>query len=354
MRRFYLASAVILLSAVSQDAGAQNRSAQKQFQPFLTRGETTWSISGGLRNNKTTFRSASDITGTVTPNIFIEDSYDDVSFIEAKANVRHIEPADILFIKGGIHADAEIRGGIIVDGYSQISAFAGDDRTLEANRQATNQLKGDAIGAQVSLGYQINLTGTPGYRAQKIMNTPTPRTAKGRMKKHRALQKALQSSGPYISVTPLVGYGIDQQNYVIEEGFEIIPDFEDTVFKADYITNWRGPFFGAEAEIKNKKHMMRVRSQYHDLSYDAVLTDHIGNSTWEQEADGEGITLNAEYAYALGEDYALTFEGFFQRRTTDEGTQVDSFQGADPVTVKLYELDDESHALRMGVRYNWD
>lgn len=352
--------AVILLFILAGIASTSPALAQglvskqkRQFQPFLTRGETTWSINAGLRNNKTGFATASDATGTATPNIQFEQTFDDVSFIEIKGKVRHVEPADIAFIKGGLHAEAELTGGLIVDGFSQLSQYLGDNRTLEALRRSTNQLNGDTIGGAVALGYQIHLTGTPGYKAKRILASKTPRTTRGRQRKREALRRALNDSGPYFSITPLIGYGVDQQGYRIEEGFELIPTFQNTRFDAEYITNWYGLFYGLESEIKNKSHMLRLRGQYHDLDYDAELKDNVAGDSFENEADGEGYTLSAEYSYALADDYAFTLEGFYQKRETDPGTSIQTIAGATR-TVRLDEVDDESNGFRLGFRYNWD
>ena len=354
MRRAIPAILIIFfILSTAQTSQAQNYYGKKKFEPFLTRGETTWSLSTGIRNNKTDFQSASDTTGNATPNVFLQAQFDDITFVELKGKVRHVEPVDIAFINGGIQAEAELTGGYIVDGFNLFSAFAGDNRTGVFVRQGTSALEGDAIGINASVGYKIDLTGTPASKARRILTTREPTTLSGKMKKRAALRKALRQAGPYISVTPLVGYGYDQQSYLVREGFEVIPDFEDNTYDAEYITDWYGPFFGLEGEIKNKKHMLRVRGQYHDLSFDAALTDNTDGSTIENEADGEGVTLSAEYAYALEDDIALTLEGFLQSRQADEGTATDSF--AIPAReVKVYELSDESQALRIGVRYNWD
>jgi len=339
---------------ISDSALAQSNYKQKQFEPFLTRGKTTWSVSAGLRNNKTDFSAASDLTGTATPNVRLQQTFRDVSFIEFKGGVRHEEPADIAFIKGDVMAEAEIRGGVIVDGFAQRSGYAGDDRTAETFRQYSNTLNGDAIGGNLAVGYKFHLTGTPGGKAQRISNARPAKTARGQMRQHRAMYKALDKGGPYISLMPIAGYTIDQQSYKIDETFETFPAFITFPSETLYVTNWYGPFIGLEGEIKNQKHMLRLRGELYDLTYDAELTDEGNNLDYTHEADGEGYKLSAEYAYAMGDDYALTLEGYYLKRATDEGTEDAILQGVTVPTVKLYEIDDESNALRIGLRYNWN
>ncbi|GEM_PF-2019529 len=349
LRRALLLCLSLFAAAVPAHAQTKNLR-QKQFEPFLTRGETTWSISLGARQNKTGFEVASDITGTVTPNVLSQDHLDDVTLIELQGKVRHVEPLDLAFIRGGVMAEAELTGGIILDGFAQRSIYAGDFRTNEVARASTNKMKGDAIGGSVAVGYQIHLTGTPGQKARNIVRSKMPGSYRDRMRKEQYLQKTLNEAGPYISVTPLAGYGADQQTYTIEEGFTLIPVFDEANFDTDYIANWYGPFFGMEGEIRNKRHMLRLRGEYHDLTYDARLEDHVAGTSLDNEADGNGYLLGAEYALALGDDYALTLEGFYQKRETDRGTH--NLSATD--TVLLYEVDDESQGMRAGLRYIWD
>lgn len=345
-------------------AGSNDR--QARFQPFLTRGETTWSISAGARINDFDWSRASDLTGTASPNVEADQTWTDVKTLEIKAGVRHLEPADILFVRGGIHMEAEVTGGLLVDGRSRLSSYDSDNRSDESTRQSFGSIDGDTIGASVAAGYKIHLTGTPGWKARNIARSPMPETARGRIRKEQALKKALANSGPHISLTPLIGYGIDQQTYHREDAFNHVAlgaPFNLPVgpfhTESDFITNWYGPFMGLEAEIRGQKHMLRLRGELHNLTYygkgiQPSRDDLEQDPSYDHEADGDGILLKAEYAYALGEDYALTFDGFYRQRESDPGIYALYPLNADPITARLNEANDQSQGIHIGLRYNWN
>ncbi len=348
---------VLLLAQGAAESYAQSKHTKRQFEPFLTRSETTWSVSTGYRQNKFDFNAASDITGTATPNISFEEEFKNTQTLELKAKVKHVRPADIYFIKGGIQLEAEITGGLIINGTEQGSGYAGDNRTLETFRQTSKNNGGDTIGGAAAIGYKINLTGTPGAKARRIMSSATPRTTRGRARKRKALNEALHTSGPHISLTPLVGYAIDQQNYHVEDGFELFPNTGPRDFDFDLTANWYGPFIGLETELKTRKNMLRLRGELHDLTFSGTEKDNAPTSTVrrvDDDADGTGILLNAEYAYALAHDYALTIDATHRSRDTDPGTREILLKSGGIITNRLNEVNDESLSLHVGLRYNWN
>jgi len=352
-----------LTAAASPALAEQKKSLRhKQFEPFLTRGETTWSIAAGLKHTNIEWNTTDGVV-----NIDDEQTWTDNQTIELKGNIRHLEPADVLFVRGGVHMEAELSGGITMDGRSRLSSYSGDNRTLESPRQTAGSVDGDAIGASVGVGYKIYLTGTPGWKARNIAKSPQPKTPQGRARKEQAIRRALEYSGPHISMTPILGYGIDQQTYHREDAYNHValgPPLNLPVgpfhTESDYIANWYGPFFGLEGEIRGKKHMLRLRGEVHDLTFygkgiePSRDEDLEQDPTYDHEADGEGLLLKAEYAYALGENYAITFDGMYRERETDAGTYKIYPRDADEFSKTLNEVLDDSYAAHIGLRYNWD
>lgn len=356
----------LLASAVAGPAHAQNKDRQKRFEPFLTRSETTWSVGVGARINDFRWDIANDITGTTSPNIAHEQTWTDVKTIDIKAGVRHVEPMDIFFVRGGVQMEAELTGGLSVDGRSLFSTYDDDNRTNESTRQSFGSISGDSIGASAAVGYKIHLTGTPGWKPRNIQRAPLPKSRQARMAKEIALQKALRTSGPHISFTPLLGYAADQQTYHREDAFNHIdlPLLPLGVgpfhTESDLIANWYGPFIGLEGEIRTAKHMFRLRGELHDLTYygkgiePSRADDFEQDPSYDHEADGEGLLLKAEYAYALGDDYALTFDAFYRERETDPGTYTVYPRTGNESSTRLNGATDEAQGLHVGLRYNWN
>jgi len=175
-------------------AYAQSGYERRKFRPFLTRDNTEATISIGVRRNNFDFNIASDLSGTATPNILSELTWENIMLIELKAKVKHVEPANIYFIRGGVQLEGEVRGGVVASGDNQDSDWFGDNRTLEFSRSDNDASEGYAIGGTVDVGYKFNLTGP--YRQTRDMNGNV-------------------SSNTRVSLAPLIGYGWDRQEYRI-------------------------------------------------------------------------------------------------------------------------------------------
>ncbi len=328
----------------------------KDFQPFLTRGDTTWGFTVGARVNNFDWNIASDATGTATPNILSELEWRDVVLLEGEAEIRHEEPLDIFFIEGGLHLEGSINAGLPVSGENQDSDFNGDDRTDEFSRTIADT-GGYSVGGKAAVGYRIYLTGDPSRRAVAIARNAKAR----RERKAHAIKKATNKAIPAITMTPLAGYSVQQQRYSMSDVVREIPaggilGVRD--FDAHYLATWYGPFIGLEADISGKKNMVRLRGEYHYLDFYGEgfwrgRTVFRQDPSYKHEANGDGFLMNAEYAYALDDDYALTVDAMYNLREAEYGIDRTYFVDNDTALIRLNEVNDESYALRLGLRYDW-
>lgn len=357
---------VALLSTLAAGTARAESSLKKEFKPFLTRGESTWALSAGVRRNDMDWNIATDPTGTTTPNILSELTWSDVTLLEIKGEVRHDEPLDIGAITGDLHLEAQATGGLTVAGDNQDSDYLGDNRTGEFSRSSNSGSEGSAFGGKLAVGYRIALTGDPARKARAIAKSRMPRTERERALRMQAYRKALKNAGPSVSLTPLLGYGWDQQTYRMTDGNQTVETVGVTLplgpfsgLDSEYTTEWYGPFIGAEAEIAGKKNRLRLRGEYHDLTYHGegiwnLRTTFLQDPSFTHDADGTGLLLNAQYAYALSERNALTLDGMYQKREATDGTDTLYLNtGAGTSTTRLNEVNDSSYALRVGLRRDW-
>lgn len=359
---------MLLTGAIaSQTADAQTRF-QDNFRPFLTRGETSWELDVGLRMNQFDWNIASDITGTQTPNILSEVTWEDVMLVESRGEIRHVEPMNIGAIQGGLHLEGGVSVGVPLGGDNVTEDYLDDNRTTKFSQTDNKGSRGYAIGASAAVGYKIMLTGDTTRRARAIAKSPMPKSAHARARKAKELTKALRNSSPAVSLTPLLGYKWSEQNYKITGGsqtFDLIGaggflgDLSNDGLDSEYTAEWYGPFLGIEGEIAGKTHMLRMRGEYQAAEYYAegmwnLRTDYRQDPSFDQEADGDGYLLAAEYSYALDPDYALTVDAMYHMRTAEDGTSTFHFTtpGGD-TTTRLNEVNDKSYALRLGFRHDW-
>ncbi len=323
--------ALLLTTAVSYPACAEV--ARKKYVPFLTRGDTSISLGAGIRNNNFDFNIASDITGNSTPNVASELQWEDIRIFEGTANIRHIQPVEIPYLRGAVHIEGTAKAGMVTSGDVQDSDFLGDDRTQEFSRSNNAADDGYSLGLSAAIGYRFDVT---------------PESMR-------------RSSGQsYLSLTPLAGYGWDRQVYTMMDGYQTIPHQGAFAgLDSEYQADWFGPFLGLEAEWQKSRHLLRVRGEYHDLEFEGegiwnLRPDFRQDPSFAQEGDGDGYRLDAEYAYAINPNYVLTVNGAYQQRNVEDGiTHFYLSNNAQAAPQKLNEANDKSSEVRLGVRYHW-
>jgi len=326
-------------------AYAQSGYERRKFRPFLTRDDTEATISVGVRRNNFNWNIASDLSGTATPNILSELTWEDILLIEFKGKVKHVEPADIYFIHGGVQLEAEVTGGIVASGDNQDSDWFGDNRTLEFSRSNNDASEGYAIGGTVDVGYKFRLIGS---------SRPTI-DINGNVSSHTR-----------VSLAPLIGYGWDRQEYRMVGGVQTIGTLGITPPTGSilsdngtkYVADWYGPFLGMEATFEGIKDTLRLRGEYHDLTY-------YGEGFWRgrptfkqdpsftQEGDGDGYLINAEYAHMIDAHYAFTIDATYQQRSIEGGLDTLFFTDGTIIKTFMPEVNDESQAIHLGLRYKW-
>jgi len=356
--------ALLLFIGAMNTSHAQTTSGS-DFKPFLTRGETTWAVQGGIRQNTFDWNIASDETGAATPNILSELTWRDLTILEVEGEVRHEEPLDIYKLKGGLHLEAKLKLGYPITGENQDSDYFGDNRTQEFSRTIGDADGGYAVGAKAAVGYKMYLTGAPGKRARDIRRSKVPLTASGRLRRLKHYRESLDDATPVVTLTPLLGYTVDQQDYRMknntqrsDSGFGPLGPIGAEDFDWHYLANWYGPFIGLETEIKGRKNAVKLRGEYQNLDFYGEgfwrgRGDFRQDPSYRHEVDADGILLNAEYAYALGEDYALIIDGEYHARDGTGGIDRTYFVDNSTSTIRLNEVNDQSYGLHAGVRYNW-
>ncbi|MGB0664818.1 MAG: hypothetical protein ACPGMR_13640 [Pontibacterium sp.] len=232
---------------------------------------------------------ASDITGTQTPNVISELTWDNLQL--GYIAIDSEKP----FLKG---SPLVIRGryqlGLAFSGDNQDSDYDGDNRTLEFSRSNNK-----------SAGYTSDLTFGVGYR--------------------------LESRNGNFAVTPNVGYSNNLQHFSITDGYQTINTRTgatgpfsglDSVFES----RWFGPYVG-----------LKVDSQLNDLwlqlSLDYMFADYYAYGDWNLRSDlqhpksfehfstGTAIKGGLKATYApRNSDFEVSLEYALQHYVLDPGT----------------------------------
>lgn len=324
-----LLAALIIIPLPAAQAEPSTRG-RNNFQPFLTRPRTTLDVSGGLSRSDMNFTIAGDSQGA-NPNIAEDFKWKGVKTIEAEARLRHYRPASKGPLRGDLQLEANLRGGLGLDGSVDGASYLGDNRTLQIGGITADADSGYTLGAQAALGYRFNI-------AQRIR--PTTRS--------------------FLTLAPLIGYGWEKEQFKLE-GFQVfpVPVPPAPYYKSEYNAQWHGPFIGLEAQWEHNRHMLTLRGEYHRLNYK-------GDAEWDlspglqqdpsfehDSSDGSARKIMFEYGYAIDSRYEFVLNLSHIERESGSGSEtVFPLNGA-PIKRRLNEARHDTQSIRAGLKYHW-
>ena len=177
------------------------------FEPAL-------SLSTGLRSDNLDWNIASNATGTSTPNILSELTWDDLKIYQLALAfesrfARAANGQKVLFMR------AKASYGWIYDGKNQDSDYLGDNRTLEFSRSNNSADDGEVWDGSIGFGPRFTFATN------------------------------------HLEMMPLVGYSYHAQHLTITEGFQTVPPLGSfSGLDSSYDTEWYGPWVGLDFTLK--------------------------------------------------------------------------------------------------------
>ncbi len=285
---------------------------------------TTFALSSGYRRDNLQFSIAGNEQGT-SPNILSELTWSDIQSmqIQGKGEVVLINH----FVFEGSAAYARIFAGD-----NQDSDYYSDDRTDEFSRSNNSSNKGDMRDFSGGLGFRIDFASLLG-----------------------------DSSLERLSITPLVGYALNEQNLKMQDGFQTIPAFASGFFdglNSTYETQWEGPWVGTELQAKVQGLSGILRFEYHKTDYYAqadwnLRDDFAHPKSYEHIADSRGYVIKAGLGYELTMNWTLNFGLDYYRFKTDRGVDRTFFSDGTSDVTQLNVVKWDSLSLNAGLQFNF-
>lgn len=285
-------------------------------------------LTAGYRTGELQWNVAEDITGTLTPNVLSELTWEDLDIHQATLAAR-LRPGGDWYI----HGSATL--GSVEDGENQDSDYDGNNRTLEYSR-SDNVVEGDEVwDVSAAVGYTFYaLNGVSGRRAQ---------------------------------ITPLIGYSRHKQNLRITDAVQTVsvPSPEHPVppigpfpgLDTTYHAKWDGPWVGVELVAEGwRKTELLARLEYHRVDYYGegnwnLRGDLAHPKSFEHTADGKGLYGQLGVRYALRRQGYLLASVNAQAWETDPGTdRIFAANGTQGKT-RLNEVTWESWSVNLGVSF---
>jgi hypothetical protein len=259
MKKLFVVSLIMLSFSVGLLAGS----------PDAAETKTNLEFGAGYRVDNLDWNIASDITGTVTPNIMSELTWSDVEIFQLKAGIRSL-------INRAFYLRGSLGYGSVFDGDNQDSDFSGDNRTNEWSRSNNSTNDGNVVDATLGIGYQFNV-------------------ASGRLK-----------------LIPLVGYSYSDQYYNITDGVQTVSEPSLKPLGADdpqplgpfpglnstYEAEWWGPWLGIDLLFDaNEKLKLFGGFEYHWADYHGEADWNLRSEfahpvSFEHDADGTGMLMS--------------------------------------------------------------
>lgn len=280
--------------------------------------ETKFDLSAGYRTDKLNWNMASDLSGTTTPNILSELTWDSLHIAQLSGGLQ-LTGAD------GLHFRATADYGWIYDGRNQDSDYLGNNRTLEFSRTNNDTVDDDVWDLSLALGYRFR------YAAE---------------------------NGTATYLIPLVGYSRHEQNLRITNANQTIPATGsipgvNSTYQSRWEGNWLGVEFLTDAP-SNINAYFRLEYHWADFSAEAnwnLRTDLEHPRSFEQEADGTGTVISlgfltvpqsSRWSFRVGLD--------FQRWATDPGVNQVYFTDGTVAATRLNRVEWKSWALSLGLQ----
>lgn len=264
-------------------------------------GELQWSI-------------ASDISGTVTPNILSELTYADIEYetFETDGTLR--------FNRGflsGFQLEAYFLAGEASGGRNQDSDYDGDNRTQEYSRSYSEAKGSEITRVESIIGYRIKLSEN-------------------------------------LTIIPKMAYAYNEQHLKMTRGVQVIDTRThalslgpfDGNLNSTYTAEWEGLWFGGALQWRVPKHLLSLELQAHWLDYYA-------EANWNLRDDFAHPVSFAHWSEASGFRWALQYQYYFHTRFSAWlNISGESFE-ADPGRDVVYFADGSRGATRLnGV--TWD
>ncbi|MBV1914267.1 MAG: hypothetical protein KUG72_02715 [Pseudomonadales bacterium] len=286
-------------------------------KPFVTESEVSFRV--GYRVDQLDWNIASDPSGTHTPNILSELTWDDIESVELQFDFSGKLASQFYY-----HLDLSIAG--IRKGKNQDSDYHGNNRTLEFSRSNNN----------ASDGYLGDISGAIGYPIQ------------------------LDEDGKKrFRLTPLLGYSYHRQNFSITDGEQTLasagtpPLGPIAGLDSSYEAEWYGPWFGFELAF------VLAPGVNLDIQFEHHVGEYLGVGNWnlredfqhprsfEHIADSSGNSLFLSLVIDRGWLWIVSAQ--FQKWQTDAGTDRIFFSDDTSVTTRLNEVNWQSNSLSFGV-----
>lgn len=314
---------VLALSAESSTAdelkSVQNKELKSEVfegqfdEEAVTQNTIEFLLSAGLRKDILNWNEAGGAVNIISELKWTEL---DIALIGASA-------------KFNFNADWSLRGmldyGRINSGSNQDSDYNGNNRTLEFSR-SNNRGGGEVRDASISIGRVFQVLGGADKGA--------------------------------LSIIPLVGLSVHQQNLTMTDGFQTLPATGSYPgLDSSYHAQWQGPWVGLDSTIViGGNWSLNATAEYHWADYSAKANWNLRSEfshpvSFTHSAKGQGVVLAAGAHYKVSKDWKASIIIESQQWSTGSGIDQTYLANGSIEYYLLNEVNWQSAAVKVGVSH---
>lgn len=279
--------------------------------------QQTLDLNVGHRSDELRWSIAGDLSGSLSPNVLSELTWENVDIVELSVSWKLDMPQRLQLWTRAAY-------GWIYDGRNRDSDYLGDGRTVEFSRSDNDTRDDDVFDVAVALGYRLT------YRLE----------------------------GGLLHLTPLLGLSHHEQRLRITNGFQTIPPLGPFPgLDSTYRTEWTGPWVGVEltGEFRSAPNAF-VRLEHHWADYTAhanwnLRDDFQHPRSFQHEADGTGLVASLGIVSPLRQKWSVRLSLDYQRWRTDPGIDRVFFASGAVAATRLNEVKWTSRAITIGLQW---
>lgn len=320
--RCFLTCFFVLLTNAKLVAAEEFKSEQNDYEPYVQNKPQTstnklfeFSVSAGMRTDRMSWSEANN-----TVNIASELAWNNLEIFQIGAAGRLNLNNDL-----ALYGKADF--GNINSGTNQDSDYNGNNRTLEYSR-SNNKAGGNVQDASLALGKNYNIRDS----AEKIM----------------------------LTITPLLGLSIHQQNLTMTDGFQVIPYAGNYPgLNSTYNTEWQGPWAGIDTQWKlGEKWSLIASIEYHWADFAAqanwnLRQEYMHPVSFTHMAKGYGVFYSAGASCLASNGWHLNISAELRKWHGESGTDRTYYSDGSMGTYPLNEVNWEATIFNFALTHDF-
>ncbi len=330
LKHMMQAIVILVLSSIHNVCFAHSENQNLQQKPLYQQEgdqlfkKAQWQMGFSLEEQNAHFdwNIASDITGTHSPNILSELTYENLEISSWSYNIEGKIP-----LKNNINTlfQFHLSQGVIDEGIVQDSDYSNNFRTNEFSRSYSSPDGSNITSYKLTLGLENNTFNQSNF-------------------------------------TYLFGIAHNSQNFIKTNGEQVVSSSTTpglgkfNGLKSSYAADWLSWFTGIQFTKAFNTSQFRLRSEYHFADYNAeadwnLRTDFQHPKSFEHLANGTGLIASINYALKIAPNLSMQIAYTSERWKTKTGIDRVFFSNGTQASTRLNAAHWESNSMSIGLYY---